>query len=475
MLYKSIEYNRKELNSRLKVDKSFDLVERRLLIKNTESSIYFVDGFVKDDIMLWINEVLQEENNKFEKIEDIELLMKKKIGYVEVELCTDIDQFVDSVLMGMSGLVIDGFSTAILIDSRTYPARGPEEPDLEKVTRGSRDGLVETLVFNTALIRRRIRDENLVYEIYNVGSKSKTDVVIGYLENEVDKDLLKTVINKIESIEIDSLVMNEKSLEEKIIRNKWYNPLPNVRFSERPDVVAAHIIEGHIVIIVDNSPSVMIIPTTIFHFTQHAEDYIQKPLVGNYIRFIRYFLLLSSFLLVPLWLLLVEYVEILPEFLKFLGPKETSFVVPLFIQFIILELGLDGLRLASIHTPNSLSTSLGIIGALILSQFAIDVGWFIPETILYMAIVGLGQFATPSVEFSYAIRVFRLVLLIFVGVLSLFGYGIVGFIIGIIYVMFCLFNTNTIGNVSYLWPLIPFNGKALRKIIFRHPIAKLRK
>ncbi len=195
-----------------------------------------------------------------------------------------------SVLSGGAALFIDGQKEGILLDVREYPVRGPEEPDLEKVTRGARDGLVETIIFNTTLIRRRIRDPQLIFELKTVGSQSKTDVAIGYIDNVVDHKLLDEFKNKLDEININALVMAEKTLEELLIKKKWYNPLPQVRFTERPDVVAAHLLEGHIAIIVDTSPSVMLLPVTIFHFTQHAEDYYQNPLVGTYLRWIRFLL-----------------------------------------------------------------------------------------------------------------------------------------------------------------------------------------
>ncbi|MFU0823476.1 spore germination protein [Clostridium sp.] len=374
------------------------------------------------------------------------------------------------VLAGAIGLIIDGEEEGIILDAREYPVRGPEEPDLEKVTRGSRDGLVETIIFNTALIRRRIRDTKLVFELNTVGKRSKTDVVIGYIEDLADEKLVQEIKDRIKEIDVGALVMAEKTLEELLIKKKWYNPLPLARFTERPDVVAAHLMEGHIAIIVDTSPSVMILPATLFHFTQHAEDYYQTPITGTYIRWIRFLGMFSAFLLLPLWLLLVYNKEALPQSLQFLGPKEMG-NIPLFIQFILLEFGLDLLRVSSIHTPSALSTSLGIIGGLILSEFAVKIGLFVPEAVVYMALAGIGTFATASVEFAMAIRIFRLFILILTGL-----FKNIGFAVGILVVFIIAFNTKSFKNSKrYTWPLIPFDWKALSHILFRTPIPKLGK
>jgi stage V sporulation protein AF len=468
-LKKDIKKNIELMKQILPIDKSFDVIAREIIIGARDACLIFIDGFIKDEIMIWILEALQSmKEDEFGK-DVIKQLIKTKIGYIEVEAIKDIKKIESLVLSGAVVLFVDGENEAILIDVRQYPVRTPEEPDLEKVTRGSRDGLVETLIFNTALVRRRLRDPNLIFDIRSVGTRSRTDVVIAYIEGLVDEKLLSEVQDRITNIDIGALVMAEKTLEELIVKKRWYNPLPQVKFTERPDVVAAHLMEGHIAIIVDTSPSVMILPATLFHFTQHAEDYYQNITVGTYIRWIRFLGMLSAFILLPLWLLLVFNKQYLPEFLQFLGPREST-PIPLFIQFILLEFGLDLLRISSIHTPNALTTSLGIIGGLILSEFAVDVGLFVPETVLYMALAGIGTFATPSMEFSMAIRIFRLLLLILTGLFNIYG-----FITAIIIVFIITYSTGSFKyGKKYTWPLIPFEWKPLSNILFRKPIPELK-
>lgn len=457
------------LKEAIPIKRSFDVIGRDLIIgQNTSAYLVFIDGFAKDDIMLWILEVLQSLSENDLTSNAIDTLMKKKIGYIEVECFKDIEQMRSMVLAGAVGLIVDGQDEGLIIDSREYPVRSPEEPELEKVSRGSRDGLVETIIFNTALIRRRLRDPNLIFEIKTVGKRSKTDVVIAYLEDMTDKKLLKEVQDKIDKIDVGALVMAEKTLEELLIKKHWYNPLPQVKFTERPDVVAAHLMEGHIAIIVDTSPSIMLLPVTMFHFTQHAEDYYQNILVGSYYRWVRFLGMLFALLLPPLWLLMVQNIEILPDWLQFLGPKE-EYTIPLFIQLLFLEFGLDILRLSSIHTPSALNTSLGIIGGLILSDLAVKVGMFVPETVLYVALAGIGTFATPSLEFALALRIFRLLLLITTGIL-----GTWGFVGSLLVIFIILFTSRSFKNGKhYTWPLFPFKWKPLAHILFRMPIPKI--
>ncbi|AVQ45391.1 spore germination protein [Clostridium botulinum] len=456
------------VKNQLAIDKSFDIVGRDITVGTKNAYLVFIDGFAKDQILLFILERLQNLKEEEISVDTIKKLIQTDIAYIEVDTFNSLEPMKTSVLSGGAALFIDGQNEGILLDVREYPVRGPQEPDLEKVTRGARDGLVETIIFNTSLIRRRIRDPQLIFELKTVGSQSKTDVAIGYIDNVVDHKLLDELKNKLDEIDINALVMAEKTLEELLIKKKWYNPLPQVRFTERPDVVAAHLLEGHIAIIVDTSPSVMLLPVTIFHFTQHAEDYYQNPLVGTYLRWIRFFAMFLAFIISPLWLLLVYNQSALPSWLAFIGPKEIGHI-PLFIQFILLEFGLDFLRTASIHTPNTLSTSLGIIGGLILSELAVKVGWFVPETILYMAIAGIGTFASPSIEFGMAIRIFRLFLIISTGL-----FKTIGFFAGLIIILIIICTTKAFGNQSYLWPLIPFDKKAFSNMFLRRPIPEIR-
>lgn len=453
----------------LPIERSFDVIGRDLILgQATRAYLIFIDGFAKDDIMLWILQVLQSLSENDLTNNAIQTLMNKKIGYIEVERFSDIEQMRSMILAGAVGLIVDGQDEGLIIDAREYPVRSPEEPELEKVSRGSRDGLVETIIFNTALIRRRLRDPNLIYEIKTVGKRSKTDVVIAYLDDMVDKNLLSEIQNKIDKIDVGALVMAEKTLEELLIKKHWYNPLPQVKFTERPDVVSAHLMEGHIAIIVDTSPSIMLLPVTLFHFTQHAEDYYQNILVGSYYRWIRFFGMLSALLLPPLWLLLVQNKELLPDFLQLLGPKD-EFTLPLFVQLLLLEFGMDLLRLSSIHTPSALNSSLGIIGGLILSDLAVKVGIFVPETVLYIALAAVGTFATPSLEFALAIRIFRLFLLIMTGVFDVWGFSL-----SLLVILVIVFTSRSFKNGKhYTWPLFPFKWKPLAHILFRMPIPKI--
>lgn len=448
----------------LMVNKSFDIIERVVKIYDKEAHLFFIDGLVKDDLQYLIRSLYFVNSNDKNKIDTPTNLIQKVLPAIEIGEEDDVNNLISAVLCGQTAMIVDGFNKAIIMDFRTYPARGPQEPDKEKALRGARDGFVETIVFNTALIRRRIRDPKLIFEMTSIGSVSKTDVAIGYIKDEVDEKALDLIKEELKKINLKALTVGEQSLIEGMTSKSWLNPFPKVRYTERPDVASAHILEGKIVLLVDNNPSAIMIPTCIFDFLQDVNDYYFPVLTGNYLRIIRNLTVLATLLLTPLYLLIVEYSWILPNKLLFLLPKEPN-SIPLALQFLILEFAVDGLKLASLNTPSSLGSSLSIIGGLILGEYTVKTGWLIPETILYMAIVALSGFAQPSIELTYAVKFQRIILLILTGMFNIWG-----FVIGVIINILILGSTKTLTGTSYLYPLIPFNGNDLKHLLFRTKI-----
>jgi stage V sporulation protein AF len=381
-----------------------------------------------------------------------------------VEEVQYLEDVVDKVLAGPLAILVEGSEQALIMDARIYPVRSPEEPDLERVVRGSRDGFVETLVFNTALIRRRIRDPKLRMEYMQVGARSKSDIIVCYIEDIANPDLVQSIKDKIEFIQIDGIPMAEKSVEELITPGSFWNPFPKVRYTERPDVAAMHLLEGHVLVLVDTSPSVIIAPATYFHHLQHAEEYRQNPTIGVYLRWVRFIGVAASVLLLPLWFLLANNPELLPPQLAFIGVSKPG-EVPLIWQFILAEIAVDMIRLATIHTPAALATSTGIIAALLIGELATRVGLFSQEVVLYIAIAAIGTFLTPSIEMANANRLVRLGLIILTAL-----FRVPGFVIGVV-VTFAVLALNKSFGVPYLWPLVPFNAKALGGVLVRTPVS----
>ncbi|MRH43126.1 spore germination protein [Aquibacillus halophilus] len=461
-MYQSYQQNIEYMRERLGVDKSFDVIQLDLEYANRKMTMFMIDGFVKDDILHLLMKFLSKIEPEQLEPEPLEKLMKTYIPYVELDKVDDLDVATDTVLAGPTALVIEGINQIIVIDARTYPVRGPQEPDLERVVRGSRDGYVETIVFNTALTRRRIRDRSLRMEYLSIGRRSKTDVCVCYIEDIADIEKVNSLKDHLKKIDTDGLPMAEKTIEEFLGGRHW-NPYPTIRYTERPDTAAAHLYEGHIIVIIDGSPSVMITPATYWHHLQHAEEYRQKPLVGAYLRWVRFIAVISSIFILPLYYLFSVNPDLLPGTLEFVGPNETG-EIPLFLQFLIAEVGIDMLRMAAIHTPTALATALGLVAAILIGQVAVEVGLFSNEVVLYLAVAAIGTFATPSYELSLANRIVRVLLLIVTA-----SFGVAGYVVGITVWIFYLMRMNSF-QTGYLWPFMPFAPKSFLDIFIRTPI-----
>ncbi len=452
------------ISDALRSDQSFDLVKRDLIIADRKAALFFIDGLLKDDITEKILEFFYK-NVKSENFKSALYFAQSSVPYVEVEVTSDLKKICTNVLSGISALIIEDFTEVILLDTRTYPQRSTSEPDNDKVLRGSRDGFVETLINNTALIRRRIRDTNLTVKAYSVGTQSHTDIAVIYMENKVDKKLLANLDKRLKAIDVPSLTMNQQSLVEALYKNLWYNPFPKVKHTERPDTTASAILDGNIVILVDNAPSALLLPTSIFDVLEEADDYYFPPVTGTYLKLARYFITIVTVLITPLWLLALQNPDYCPEFFRFVLLDEPQ-NIPVFWQLILIEVGIDGLRLAALNTPNSLTTPLSIIGAIALSEFAVESGWVSMDAILYMALVTVANFTQPNFELGYSFKFCRVLLLVLTYIFNVWGF-IIAFIINL--VLLC--TNRTLSSKSYLYPLVPFNGKEfLRKILrIRNP------
>ncbi len=465
---KSVQEIEKYMKDRVGLGDSFDLGVRKLKVLRKDVHFYYINGLTDTQFIIEIVEGLVEINDNEKLSTKLFEIVENRIMHQSVEHIKTMDELVDQVLSGLIVVVVEGEGVGLVIDVRSYPGRTPQEPDTEKVVRGSRDGYVENIIVNTALTRRRIRDERLRFEIMRVGERSKTDVAIGYIKDVANKDLIDLIRKEIKEIKIDGITMADKTVEEFLLK-QGYNPFPLVRYTERADVAAAHLLEGHVIVFVDTSPSVIITPTTYFHHLQHAEEYRQSPAVGTFVRWIRFLGLLASIVLLPLWFLFVLEPSLLPERIAFVGPNEET-NVPVIVQLFLADVGIEFLRIAAIHTPTPLSTAMGLIAAVLIGQIAIDVGLFVPEVILYVALAAIGTFATPSYELSIANKIVRLGLLVSVAL-----FHTPGLVVGLTLVILLLASIKSL-NTPYLWPFIPFSPVALTQILIRRsmPGSKIR-
>jgi len=478
------------LKSALPIGESFDILAREILIGNKQSTMFYVDGLVNAQQMtIVMTYLLQIDTHNGDNTTDSMKFIQINLPFLNAVTESKVENTLKSIFSGLIAVAIEGLNEVIIIDSRFYPNRGIEEPAKEKSLRGAKDGFTEAFMTNIALIRRRIRDPKLIFKPHVIGNSTKTDVSLVYLKGKADEALVQKISDKLNAISIDALSIGDQTIAEHIVKDPhqksfmgWLNPFPKVRYTQRPDVAAAHITEGKLAIIVDTSPTVILLPTGIFDFLQDVDDYYFPAITGNYFRLLRTINFIGIMFLTPLYLMFAQ--DYLPVYdaLKFFIPRG-DFAISLFWQFILLEFAIDGLKLASLNTPDSLGMSLSVIGALILGQFSVSSGWFIPQTILCMAVVALASFTQPSMELGYAIKFMRIFILIgiqlgaFAGgtsmAMSIFGdnaisiCAIIGAAAATIIDFIAVAATKTIMGTSYLYPRFPLNGNSLRHLLFR--------
>lgn len=453
---RSLQENKAYMHEKLGIGISFDVGARTFTYFDKDVVLYYINGLCDTEVIVELFSMVGETINEKNSVKEF---LEKKLPHQQLETTDKFDEAIVRLLSGLVVVFVEDEQECFIIDVRKYPGRQPEEPDTEKVIRGSRDGFTENIIENAALIRRRLRDENLRHEIFQIGERSKTDVCISYIKDVADPKLVQLIKQKLNKISTDGIPMADRAIVEYIL-NQSIHPFPFARYTERPDVAAVHLLEGHILIIVDTSPSIIILPTTFFHHLQHAEEYRETPTVGAYLRWIRMFGIFASIILLPLWYLYVREPDLLPKAFDFIGPNKDS-NLPIILQLFIAEFGIDLLRMASIHTPTPLATAMGLIAAVLIGEIAIKVGLFVSEVILYIAVVTIGNYATPSYELSVANKLVRLFLLLLV-----FFFKLPGLMIGITVVILYLVSIRNL-NTPYLWPFIPFHPNAFFHILIR--------
>ena len=259
------------LDGLLGVGRSFDMIGRTLRIGGRRARLWVVNGYADDTVLeraisAWL---------PIPSLEDVGTLQAFADRYVSVcdaAVETDRLKAVTAVFAGKTLLIIDGFSGGVVLDAKQFPLRSVEEPDTSKVLRGSHDGFGESVMKNAALLRRRIRDPQLTLESLQVGTRSRTDVVLCYMDNRVDRKLLDQLRKKLEAMDVGSTAMSQESVAEAIAPPQWWNPFPKTRYTERPDVAAASVLEGDILLMIDNTPAVMLLPCSLFRFLAAGGD-----------------------------------------------------------------------------------------------------------------------------------------------------------------------------------------------------------
>ncbi|MBQ9458884.1 MAG: spore germination protein [Oscillospiraceae bacterium] len=456
--------NAARLDALLGVGRCFDVVTRELYAGRRRCRLYSIDGYGDSAVLERVLEHLLTITSTIEA-QTMQEFIDRYVSFAQVDAERDLETAVTGVFLGKTLLLADGFSACALIDAKQLPARSVDEPSSGKVLRGAHDGFIETLTVNAALLRRRIRDPRLTLEGHQISEKSRADVALCYLEHKVDRALLDEVRRKLDAIDLRSISMSQESIAEAMMARQWWNPLPKVRYTERPDVATACVMEGKILLLVDNSPAAMILPTNFFDFVKEANDFYFPPLVGSYLRILRYVVFVLTLFITPVWYALVK-TSSTQGALHFLAIAE-EYEVPLLVQLLFAEFIVDLIKLTSLNTPSIFSNSFSMIGALVLGDFAVQAHWLVPEVLAYMAFVAIANFAQPSYELGYAFKLLRLMLLLLVGALNWAGLAL-----GTLVIVLLLATTKPIAGKSYLYPLIPFDRMAMLSLLIRRPVSR---
>jgi len=443
------------MDSILRPDASFDVIKREFRLGDGSAADYWaIDGLIDSAMTERVLEFIGAEEDTAD--------LARSAPFPEVGATPDPAFAASKVLTGATALLPRGGREFVLIFARHYPERGIEEPDNEKSLRGPRDGFCERLIPNVAMIRRRIRDPALTVELVQLGGRTLTDAALVFLDGKCDKDLLDRLRDKMKKYSEPTLSFGEQTLAEYLVGSRWLDPFPKVRYTERPDSASAMILEGSVILICDNSPAAMILPTSIFDFLQEANDFYLPPVTATYLRLTRLLMTLLTVIFIPAWYLVIYTPGVIPDWLSFIELTDKG-SIPVYWQIILVEIIIDGLKIASLNTPNSLGTSLSVVMGLILGDLAVQIGWFIPEVILYMAFISIANFAQPSYELGYALKFMRILLLTLTALFRLWGF--IGGIAAIL--LLIILNRTVDGGRGYLYPLKPWNKEAMKRFFAR--------
>lgn len=404
--------------------------------------------------------------NKFEYIKN------KGLRTADIAELTTMEQVAQSILSGDTVLLIDGYDTVLKIASRGSLGRGVPEASTEVVVRGPKDGFSESIAVNKVLIRRRIRDSRLKVKPVSVGVRSHTDVAILYIEDIVEQGLVEQIEKRIHSFEIDGIL--DSGMLEQLTEPAWYSPFPQFQSTERPDKASAALLEGRIVLIVDNSPMVLILPTTVNSFFQASDDYYSRWQVVSFIRILRYFAAFIAMGLPGIYIAITNYQsEMIPTSLA-LSFSAARQGVPFSIVFevILMELAFELLREAGIRLPGPMGNTIGIVGGLIIGDAAVSANLVSPLIVIVVALTAIASFSIPNEAFASAFRMTRYLIVLLSALLGLFG-----FILGCMIVLTHLAGLQSFG-IPYLMPYVASGvskSSNMRDALIRMPYNKIRR
>lgn len=438
----------------------------------------YIDVMVNRDI---IEQQLMEQFLQYRRFTKLEakteedfltFLKRTGIAVADIRPAQSMDDAVNAVLSGDSMMLIEGYAGALVIATRAWPNRGIGQTETEKVVRGPKEAFTETIRFNTVLIRRRIRDTRLKVKQKQLGTRSRTDIAILYMEDLVRPEILNELKNRLERYNIDAVL--ETGTIEQLIEEKWYSPFPQMQYTERPDKAASALLEGRVVVAVDTTPYVLILPSTLNTFMQASEDYYNRWAISAMIRCIRYMAMLLAMGTPGLYIALTTFhPAMLPSSLLF-SIAASREGVPFYatLEVIIMEIAFEMLREAGLRLPSAIGHTVSIVGGLIIGQAAVEAGIASPIVVIIVSLTAIASFTIPNDGFVSAIRICKYII---IGASSILG--LYGFMLAILGILIHLSGLKSFG-IPYLSPFSFWEvneGEDLKDSILRAPITSMRK
>lgn len=419
-LTKKLEQNRNALNEALQdcgdiVWREFSAGRGRVLMLYTDN---IVDGeAIRESIL----ETLMLDYQSEEREGVLDNLLKEALAIGEVVKITTVEEVCDGVLGGDTVLLMEGNDFALQATTKKFPNRGVSKAETEVVVQGPKDAFMEVMAFNIVLTRRRIRDPKLKLKRKKVGSRTKTDVALMYMEDLVRPEILEQVEKQMEDMNVEGLL--DSGSMEQLLERRQYSPFPQLQMTERPDKTAAALLEGRIVLLADNTPYAILLPATLNTFFQAAEDYYERWEIMSFIRLIRY---AAAFLAVALPGLYIAFAVYHPQLMPTalaLKVASTRGEIPFSVigEVLIMELAFELLREAGIRLPSPVSSTIGIVGGIIIGSAAVEAGIVSPVVVIVAALTGICSFVIPNVSIVSGLRISKYLVILLAALFGIFG------------------------------------------------------
>ncbi|MDI3508762.1 MAG: spore germination protein [Clostridiales bacterium] len=435
-------------------------IKAELIFLDGLTNVGFVDDYIIKPLMLesrMANVEIRDEDDAFSYAQD------RIITTGNMRRTAQLDDVLFDIMTGDVVIFIDGVASCIVVETKGWEHRQVNEPTSEPTMRGPKDAFTETLRVNTMLIRRRVRDPKLKLRIYHIGRRSKTDVAVMYIDSMVNHDVLDELNKRLDAIDADNIVGS--AFIEHLIEDNWMSPFPQIQTTERPDRVAAMLMDGKICIIVDNTPFVLLVPTTLNSLMETPDDYYQRWLVATLIRLTRFIGSFAALLLPSLYIAMLSYhPEMIPTSLALsMAAGREGLPFPAFVEAFIMESSLELLREAGMRLPGAMGQTIGVVGAIIIGQAAVSANVVSPAMVMVVAFTAISNFAIPSYDLAISFRILRFILMLSAATLGLYGV--------ILVVMLIISHLSVLKSfgIPYMAPWIPLNLRDLKDTIIRVP------